>query len=116
MGEGDETESDGDFSDLLRSFDGDAGLDDSEAEELDAGVDIDEDGPSVPEDSDVPLDVGEVVLARDDEDAQVTDEEGPTDEAGAGLFDDVAGMDVGADDAEGTVEPEDLIDDDLPAL
>jgi hypothetical protein len=116
MGEGDETESDGDFSDLLRSFDGDAGLDDSEAEELDAGVDIDEDGPSAPEDSDAPLDIGEVVQARDDDDAQVTDEEGPADEAGTGLFDDVAGTEFGADDAEGTIEPEDLVDDDLPAL
>jgi hypothetical protein len=114
--EGDETEQDGDFSDLLRSFEGDSGLDDSEAEELDAGVDIDEDGPALPEDSDSPLDIGEMVLARDDDDAVATDEDGPTGEAGAGLFDDFAGTDLGADDAEGTIEPEDLIDEDLPVL
>jgi hypothetical protein len=116
MGEGDETESEGDFSDLLRSFEGDAGLDDSEAEELDAGVELEEEGPPAPDDAESPLDIGEVVQARDDEDAPVTDEVGPTGEAGAGLFDDIAGMQLEDDDAEGTVEPEDLIDEDLPVL
>ncbi|HVW25990.1 MAG TPA: hypothetical protein VHC69_11520 [Polyangiaceae bacterium] len=116
LGEGDETDSDGDFSDLLRSFEGDDGLDDSEAEELDAGVDLDDESTSLPEDSDSPLDIGEIVQASDDEDALVGDEVGPTGEAGNGLFDDIAGLELDADDAEGTVEPEDLIDEDLPVL
>jgi hypothetical protein len=115
LGEGEETETPGDFSDLLRSFEGDAGLDDSESHELDAGVELEEDGPSLPEDIEQPLDVGEIVYAEDDDETSGNDEVGPAGETG-GLFDDPGSVTFDADDAEGTIEPEELIPEDLPAL
>jgi hypothetical protein len=115
LGEGDETEAEGDFSDLLRSFEGDDGLDDSESDELDAGVELEEDDPTLTDDVELPLDVGEIVLARDEDDGASSDEVGPTGES-VGLFDDATALEVDMDDSEGTVEPEDLISEELPAL
>lgn len=116
LGESDETDAEGDFSDLLRSFDGDGGLDDSESDELDAGVDIDEDGPDDPEGAEQPLDIGEIVQASDDEEGSAGDEVGPDGEVAGSLFDDGGALEMGGDDAEGTVEPENLIPEELPVL
>jgi hypothetical protein len=117
LGDSDETLPEGDLSELLRSFDAaDEGLDDSTAEELDAGVTIEEEGPAPVEEGELTLDVGEVVHMRDDDESGATDELGPAGEPTGSAFDDGGALELDGDDAEGTLEPEDLIPEDLPNL
>jgi hypothetical protein len=116
LGDSDETLPEGDLSELLRSFDAsDEGLDDATSEELDAGVTIEEEGPPPIEEGELTLDVGEVVHLRDDDDSGASDELGPAGETGS-AFDDGTSLELDDDDAEGTLEPEDLIPEDLPNL
>lgn len=118
LGESDETLPEGDVSELLRSFDAsDQGLDDANAEELDAGVTIEEDGPTPAEEGEqFALDVGEVVHMADEDAADTTDEFGPAGEPTGSGFDDDTSIELGDDDAEGALEPEDLISENLPSF
>jgi hypothetical protein len=118
LGEGEETlgEGEGDFTELLRSFDGDSGLDDSESEELDAGVELEDEGPATPEEVEGTLDIGEMFQARVEDAEGASDELGPPGETTGDSFDDDAETEFDADDAEGALEPEDLVSEELPGI
>ena len=108
----------GDFSDLLRSFDDGADLDDSVSHELDAGIDL-ADADSEAEEQEGPelsIDVGEIVGAGADSaaPAELDDELGPTEEIVRN--DAPEPEEVASDDGEGTFDADDPLPEDLPQL
>jgi hypothetical protein len=116
VGDGEEPAGSGDFDELLQSFEGEADLDDSVSEELDAGVALDDDELPVGDEVGPLLDIGEMVQSREEEEPSGMDDLGPEGEPGFGLFDDGGAAEWGDDDAEGAVERDDLISEDLPGL
>ena len=113
----DEVDAPADYSDLLADMQDGADLDDAAADDLEAGVRLDDppDHEANPREDDGPLDVGALFERQEDSESWVADESGPADlDPSLGITHVSPGSDAGE---EGLEEPmERLLGEELPPL